>query len=93
MNVEKLFRKWLEETTKLSESSIGKYTRAIRAITKDMLSEGIIDKELYNVTSSIEFSSMMKNITANRFFDLKDTKGNRMYSVAMNHYYEFLKSR
>ena len=91
--MEKLFREWLEETTKLSESSIGKYIRAIRAITKDMLAEGVIDKDLYNVTSSIEFDSMKKDITSNKCFNLKDTKGNRMYSVAMNHYSEFLKSR
>lgn len=88
-----MFRKWLEETTKLSESSVGKYTCAIRAVTKDMLSEGVIDKDLYNISSSIEFDSILRDITSNRFFDLKDTKGNRMYSVALNHYSEFLKSR
>lgn len=91
--MEKLFREWLEGTTKLSENSIGKYTRAIRAISKDMISENVIDKELYYITSSTEFDSVMKDIISNRFFHFKDSKGNRMYSVAMNHYYEFLKSR
>lgn len=91
--MEKFFREWLEENTSLSESSIGKYTRAIRAITKDMLAEGIIDRDLYTVSSSKEFDVIMKDIVSNRFFELKDTKGNRMYSVAMHHYYDFLKSR
>lgn len=57
--MEKLFREWLEETTKLSESSIGKYTRAIRAITKDMLSEGVIDKELY-ITACMMFAALKR---------------------------------
>lgn len=91
--MEKFFREWLEGNTSLSESSIGKYTRAIRAITKDMLAEGIIDRDLYTVSSSKEFDVIMKDIVSNRFFELKDTKGNRMYSVAMRHYYDFLKSR
>ena len=88
-----MFRAWLEENTKLSDSSIGKYIRAIRSITKDMLSEGVIEKDIYNVTASIEFDSMMKDISVNKIFNMKDTKGNRMYSVAMKHYSDFLKSR
>ena len=91
--MEELFREWLEASKKLSDSSIGKYTRAIRAITKDMLSEGVISKDLFNITSSVEFDTVMKIILSNNFFFKKDTRGNRMYSVAMNHYYEFLESR
>lgn len=91
--MEELFREWLEANKKLSDSSIGKYTRAIRAITKDMLSENVISKDLYNITSSVEFDNIMKIIISNDFFSKKDIRGNRMYSVAMNHYYEFLESR
>ena len=91
--MEKLFREWLETNKKLSDSSIGKYTRAIRAITKDMLSEGVISKDLYDITSAVEFDNVMKIIFSDNFFSKKDTRGNRMYSVAMNHYYEFLESR
>lgn len=90
--MEKLFAEWLKNNTNLSDSSIGKYTRAIRAITKDMIAERIIDKDLYNIKSPIEFDLLMKDIISNRFFDLKDKKGNRMYSGAMNHYSNFLKN-
>ncbi len=58
-----------------------------------MISEGVINIDLYTVSSAVEFDSIIKDITANRYFELKDIKGNRMYSVAMHHYYEFLKSR
>lgn len=91
--MEQLFRKWLEENTELSESSIGKYVGAIRTITKDMLSEGVINKNLYNVTSAAELCIIMKAIYSNSFFDKKDTRGNKMYSNALNQYYEYLKSK
>ena len=55
--MEKLFAEWLKNNTNLSDSSIGKYTRAIRAITKDMIAERIIDKDLYNIKSPIELTS------------------------------------
>lgn len=51
-----------------------------------MISEGVINIDLYTVSSAVEFDSIIKDITANRYFELKDTKGNRMYSVAMHHY-------
>ena len=54
--MEKLFAEWLKNNTNLSDSSIGKYTRAIRAITKDMIAERIIDKDLYNIKSPIELT-------------------------------------
>ena len=91
--MEELFGIWLQSDKKLSKSSIGKYQRAIRAVSKDMNEEGLIDFDLYSVTSSSAFYSLKKDIFNNDYFDSKDTRGNRMYSVAMNHYYEFLCSR
>ena len=91
--MEELFGKWLQTNKNLSQSSIGKYQRAIRAVSKDMNEEGVIDFDLYSITSAHQFYSLKKEIFGNDFFDSKDTRGNRMYSVAMNHYYEFLCSR
>lgn len=91
--MEKLFGLWLSENCDLSENSIGKYQRAIRAVTKDMMEEGILDKDLYAITSSSEFDSIRTDIYNNRYFDEKDTRGNRMYSVALNHYMTFLEAR
>ena len=88
--MEELFGKWLQTNKNLSQSSIGKYQRAIRAVSKDMNEEGVIDFDLYSITSAHQFYSLKKEIFGNDYFDSKDTRGNRMYSVAMNHYYEFL---
>lgn len=91
--MEELFGKWLQTNMNLSQSSIGKYQRAIRAVSKEMIEEGLIDFELYSITSAHQFYSLRKEIFNNEFFINKDSRGNRMYSVAMNHYYEFLCSR
>lgn len=59
---------------------------------KDMIEEGVIDKNIYSIVSSIEFEQVWKKILDNTFFQKKDTRGNRMYSVAMKHYLDFLRS-
>lgn len=90
--MEELFGNWLMKNRNLSRNSVGKYQRAIRAVSKDMNEEGLIDFDLYSITSAKAFHSIKKEIINNNFFDSKDTRGNRMYSVALNHYYEFLSS-
>lgn len=52
------FGKWLKNTSDLSDSSVYKYTHAVKTISDDMLSEGVIDKpladmELYEVDLAI----------------------------------------
>lgn len=46
------FSEWMNEHTSLSESSIEKYTRAVNTISKDMLSAGIINNSLLNMSLS-----------------------------------------
>lgn len=91
-DMEKLFEKWLNNNSKLSDSSISKYCRAIRAISKDMIEEGVIDKDLYSITTYQDLTALKNIICNNKYFISKDTRGNRMYSVALNHYTNFLKS-
>jgi site-specific recombinase XerD len=91
--MEELFGAWLQSNKNISQSSIEKYKRAIRAVSKDMNKEGLIDFDLYSITSDAKFYSLKKVIFDNESFDKKDTRGNRMYSVALNHYYDFLCSR
>lgn len=90
--MEELFGKWLQANKNISQSSIEKYKRAIRAVSKDMNEEGLIDFDLYSITSAAKFYALKKEIINNEYFDKKDSRGNRMYSVAMNHYYDFLRS-
>lgn len=88
--MEEQFEIWLKMNLNLSESSVKKYCRAIRAITNDMLGEGVIDKDLYSISSPLEFEKYKESIYNSNVFIEKDTRGNRMYSVAMKHYLRFL---
>lgn len=85
------FGKWLKNTSDLSDSSVYKYTHAVKTISDDMLSEGVIDKplaemELYEVDLAIAV------IFHTRSFIDKDTRGNHMYSTALKWYRFFLES-
>lgn len=85
------FSKWLKNTSDLSDSSIYKYTHAVKTISDDMLSEGVIDKpladmELYEVDLAIAV------IFHTPSFADKDTRGNHMYSTALKWYRFFLES-
>lgn len=85
------FGKWLKSTSSLSESSVYKYTHAVKTISDDMLSEGVIDKpladmELYEVDLAIAV------IFHTPSFADKDTRGNHMYSTALKWYRFFLES-
>lgn len=88
--MEFLFRNWLKENTMLSESSCDKYVRAIHAISRDMQNEGVLDYDLYNIKSALAFQKIMEIISKNSYFRDKNTRGNNMYSCAMNRYLEFL---
>ncbi len=91
--MENEFLLWMEINLSISENSRLKYARAIRAVSKDMINENVIDKQLYNISSPIEFESLSNVIFNNSYFISKDYRGNRMYSVAMNHYLDFLRDR
>jgi hypothetical protein len=90
--MDELFEKWLKDNLNVSENTIEKYKRALNAVSKDMIEEGVIDKNIYSIVSSIEFEQVWERILDNTFFQKKDTRGNRMYSVAMKHYLDFLRS-
>ena len=89
--MENQFGVWLKVNCNISDSAIGKYKRAIRAVSKDMIEEAVLQGDLYSISSWEKYESVKAKILANDFFIDKDTKGHRMYSCAMNLYSSFLK--
>ncbi|WP_435165118.1 hypothetical protein [Paenibacillus glycanilyticus] len=92
----KEFEFWLlnknNETTGigLSKSSAYKYSRAINSISKDMIKWGIIKENLYNITSLYDLMENIDLIKGNEYFIRKNIKGHNMYSVALDHYLDFI---
>lgn len=91
--MEELFKEWLASHTTLSANSVYKYSRAIVSISNDMISEKVLSASLYTITSSGDLTPLIKGIYSNASFMQKDKRGNKMYSNALNHYYDFLKER
>lgn len=85
------FYQWLSSTSKLAESSIGKYAGAVGTISRDMLSLGVIAKPLEDM-SIFELDRAISSILNNTSFMDKNSRGNHMYSNALKQYRYFMKS-
>lgn len=71
-------------------NSADHYESGLRAVSKDMLKEGVINKPLEEMTAP-ELEIAVFNIFHNDFFIKKNTKGKRMYSNSVKQYQCFLK--
>lgn len=83
------FSQWLDNNTKLSESSVYKYSRAVLTISREMKESGVIQKDLLDMNLS-ELDIAIKLILILPAFLAKDKKGNKMYSNSLKHYRCFL---
>lgn len=83
------FSEWLNSNTKLSNSSIYKYSRAVNSISNDMQEIKLIAKNLFDM-NIIELDMNIINILSNRKFIEKNKKGNNMYSCALKHLRYFI---
>jgi len=84
------FETWLRSTTSLSNISIKKYCSALDAISKDMLDVHVIARNIYFEQNIMEFREIKLLILKNKYFVMKNQRGNNMYSVALQHYEKFL---
>lgn len=83
------FELWLKENTTLADSTIEHYKRAVKATSNDMLSIGVIHKNLSDM-SLVELDIAINNISNNPDFIAKNKIGNRMYSAGLARYRYFL---
>lgn len=79
------FAAWLGKSTKLAESSVDKYARAVRTISQEMLDQKIISKPILEM-DSFELDIAMALIAGNAYFVDKNKRGNHMYSNALKQF-------
>ena len=79
------FYLWLLANTTLSASSVEKYARAIRTISREMCDRSIVPKYLSNM-STFEIDIAVPLILNDRYFIDKNSRGNHMYSNALKQY-------
>ena len=85
------FYQWLIHSTTLSPSSVEKYARAVRTISKEMNAQSVIFKPLHDM-SSFEIDIAVASIMENGYFVDKNLRGNHMYSNALKQYRLYLNS-
>ena len=73
----------------LKDSSFNKYVNAIDTISKDMMADSVINKDIYYFTDTLELTHAFEEIKNNKNFNIKNETGNNMYSVALDHYEDF----
>lgn len=83
------FAVWMSQNTKLSESSIGKYSGAVGTMSKEMYQKNTIQKPLEDM-SPFELDLAIALILSDPDFVSKNTRGNHMYSNALKQYRYFL---
>ncbi len=82
------FSSWMNENSKLSGSSIYKYTRAVNTVSNEMIERKVLNKSLLEM-NLVEIDIAIINILSNEYFLKKNSVGNNMYSNAIKQFRYF----
>lgn len=83
------FVQYLKTSRNVSNVTIKKYLSAISVITQLLIKHGYAEVDLFEVKTIQRLEDVKDFIFSNQEFLVKDETGNRMYSVAFNHFYKF----
>lgn len=86
-----MFENWLKETSKLSDSSVYKYTHAVNTISREMLERKVISKPLKDM-ELFEIDLAISLIFSDEYFITKNEIGNKMYSNALKWFRSYIES-
>ena len=81
--------RYLQEVRRLSKSSIGHYTQALRKISTMLVERNKIQETVYEIKDINELQLIREYLYKDPEFVTLDTRGNRMYSSGLNNYYRF----
>lgn len=84
-----IFSQWMKKSSTLSESSIYKYSHAIKTISEEMVKLNVISKSLFEM-SLLELDIAIVRILNCSAFIQKNTTGNHMYSNALKQFRYFV---
>ena len=79
------FSSWIKDNSKLSDSSIYKYTRAVNTISNEMKAKGVITEGLFEM-SALHLDRVIPLILNDVDFIQKNKIGNHMYSNALKQF-------
>ena len=86
-----MFNNWLKETSKLSDSSVYKYSHAVNTISREMMERKVIAKPLKDM-ELFEIDLAISLIFCDEYFITKNEVGNKMYSNALKWFRSYVES-
>lgn len=86
-----MFNNWLKETSKLSDSSVYKYSHAVNTISREMMERKVIAKPLKDM-ELFEIDLAISLIFCDKYFITKNEVGNKMYSNALKWFRSYVES-
>lgn len=86
-----MFDIWLKKTSKLSDSSVYKYTHAVNTISREMMERKVIAKPLKDM-ELFEIDLAISLIFCDECFITKNEVGNKMYSNALKWFRSYVES-
>ncbi len=90
---EREFEYWIVENTNAKKSG-KKYSAAIRKVSEDMFIYGVDEKDLYQSNDIQNLEKNINSILENQsFIKIDKEKHHVMYSKALKHYLNFMKSK
>ena len=85
------FNQWMQTQTNLSESSMYKYSRAIRKISNDLVKLDLVYSSLEEITDNADLTRLKEKYFSIKEFKELDKRGNQMYSAGFSRLIEFQK--
>ncbi len=85
------FNQWMQTQTNLSESSMYKYSRAIRKISNDLVKLDLVYSSLEEITDNADLTRLKEKYFSIKEFKDLDKRGNQMYSAGFSRLIEFQK--
>ena len=86
-----MFDIWLKETSRLSDSSVYKYSHAVNTISREMIERKVISKPLKDM-ELFEIDLAISLIFCDEYFITKNEIGNKMYSNALKWFRSYVES-
>ena len=81
--------KYLKEIRKVSDSSVGHYTQALRKISNILVEHGKIEESIYEIQDIGELEIVRAYLFNDAEFIKLNQTGHQMYSSGLNNYYKF----
>ena len=85
------FNNWLRQVSKLSDSSVYKYTHAVDTISREMMERKVISRPLKEM-ELFEIDLAISLIFCDEYFVVKNETGNKMYSNALKWFRSYVES-